>query len=84
MTIRQAMMAASLLAVGDSTWTVVRRPCLLEVVQHVLGAVSRPHREKTMIVVLEGPAATHLDEPRIPDRGEDHLFAHLNFCDRQA
>jgi hypothetical protein len=27
-----------------------------------------------MIVVLEGPAATHGDEPRIPDLGEDHLF----------
>jgi hypothetical protein len=25
-----------------------------------------------MIVVLEGPAATHGDEPRIPDLGEDH------------
>jgi hypothetical protein len=30
-----------------------------------------------MIVVLEGPAATHGDEPRIPDLGEDHQFAHL-------
>src|SRR5664279_2158551 len=30
-----------------------------------------------MIVVLEGPAATHGDEPRIPDLGEDHPFAHL-------
>jgi RimJ/RimL family protein N-acetyltransferase len=27
-----------------------------------------------MIVVLEGPAATHGDEPRIPDLGEDHPF----------
>jgi hypothetical protein len=25
-----------------------------------------------MIVVLEGPAAAHGDEPRIPDLGEDH------------
>ena len=56
---------------------VVPRPCLLEVVQHVLRAVSRPHREKTMIVVLEGPTATHGDEPRIPDLGEDHQFADL-------
>jgi hypothetical protein len=56
--------------------TIVLRPCLLEVVQHVLRAVSRLHREKTMIVVLEGPAATHGDEPRIPDLGEDHQFAH--------
>ena len=61
--------------VDRPTWTVVLRPCLLEVVQHVLRAVSRPHREKTMIVVLEGPAATHGDEPRIPDLGEDHQFA---------
>src|SRR6266542_7127896 len=63
--------------VDRPTWTVVLRPCLLEVVQHVLRAVSRPHREKTMIVVLEGPAATHGDEPRIPDLGEDHQFARL-------
>jgi hypothetical protein len=61
--------------VDRSTWTLVLRPRLLEVVQHVLRAVGRPHREKTMIVVLEGPAATHGDEPRIPDLGEDHLFA---------
>ena len=61
---------------GDRpTWTVVFRPCLLEVVQDVLRAVSRPHPEKMMIVVLEGPAATHGDEPRIPDLGEDHLSA---------
>jgi hypothetical protein len=26
---------------------------------------------------LEGTAATHGDEPRIPDLGEDHQFAHL-------
>jgi hypothetical protein len=61
--------------VDRPTWTVVLGPCLLEVVQHVLRAVSRPHREKTMIVVLEGPAATLGDEPRIPDLGEDHQFA---------
>jgi hypothetical protein len=30
-----------------------------------------------MIIVLEGPAATDGDEPRIPDLGEDHQFAHL-------
>ena len=63
--------------VNRPTWTVVLRPYLLEVVQHVLGAVSRPHREKTMIVVLEDPAATHGDESRIPDLGEDHQSAHL-------
>src|SRR5438034_714033 len=63
--------------VDRSTWTVVLRPCLLEVVQHVLRAVSRPHREKTMIVVFQGPAATHGDEPRIPDLGEDHQSADL-------
>jgi hypothetical protein len=60
--------------VDRPAWTVVRRPLLLEVVQHVLRAVSRPHREETMIVVLEDPAATHGDEPRIPDLGEDHQF----------
>jgi len=62
--------------VDRPTWTVVLRPFSLEVVQHVLRAVSGPHREKTMIVVVEGPAATHGDEPRIPDLGEDHQCAH--------
>ena len=54
------------------TWPVVIRPLPLEVVQHVLRAVGRPHREKAMVVVLEGPAATHGDEPGIPNLGEDH------------
>jgi hypothetical protein len=63
--------------VDRQTWTVVLRPGLLEVVQDVLRAVSRPHREKTMIVVVEGPASTHGDEPRVPDLGEDHQSAHL-------
>ena len=58
--------------VDRPTWTVVHRPDLLEVVQHVLRAVGRPDRKKTMIVVFEGPAATDRDEPRIPDLGEDH------------
>ena len=58
--------------VDRPTRTVVLRPRPLEVVQHVLRAVGRPHREQAMIVVLEGPAATHGDEPRIPDLGEDH------------
>ena len=66
------------------TWTVVLRPCPLEVVQHVLRAVGRPHREKTVIVVLEGPAATHGDEPRIPDLGEDHEICPSRSCVRQA
>jgi hypothetical protein len=62
------------------TWTVVLRPCLLEMWQRVLRAVSRPHREKTMIVVLKGPAAAHGDEPRIPDLGEDHPLPILLSC----
>jgi hypothetical protein len=37
-----------------------------------------------MIVVLEGPAATHGDEPRIPDLGEDHQVAHLALRDAKA
>ena len=61
--------------IDRATWTVVLGPRLLEAVQHVLRAVSRPHPEKTMIVVAKGPAATHGDEPRIPDLGEDHQFA---------
>ena len=52
--------------------TVVVRPRLLEVVEHVLRAVGRPDREKAVIVVLEAAAATHGDEPRIPDLREDH------------
>ena len=66
------------------TWTVVLRPFVLEVVQHVLRAVSRPHREKTMIVVLEEPAATDGDQPRIPDLGEDHEFAYLALVSGEA
>ena len=58
--------------VDRPTWTVVLWTCPLEVVQHVLRAVSRPHRDKTMIVVLESPTATHRDESRIPDLGENH------------
>jgi hypothetical protein len=40
------------------------------VVQHVLRTVGRPQRQETMIVVLEGPAATHGDEPRGPGSWE--------------
>src|SRR6202035_618404 len=57
------------------TWSVVLRPCLLEVVQHVLCAVSCPDRQQAVIFVLQAAAATHGDEPRIPDLGEDHQFA---------
>jgi hypothetical protein len=52
--------------------TVVLRPGVLEMMQHMLRAVGRPHREEVVIVVAEGPAATHGDEPGIPDLGEDH------------
>ena len=45
----------------------------LEVVQHVLRAVGRPDREQAVIVVPEAAAATHGDEPRIPDLWEDHV-----------
>src|SRR5207244_12599938 len=61
------------------TRTVVLRPCLLEVVQHVLRAVSCPDGQKSVIVVLEAAAATHSDEPRIPDLGEDHQLPNLAF-----
>jgi hypothetical protein len=60
--------------VDCSTWTVVLRACVLEIGQHMLRAVSRPNCEKPMIVALERPAATHGDEPRIPDLGEDHEY----------
>ena len=58
--------------VDRMTWTVVLRPRLLEVVEHMLRAVSRPDPQKAVIVVLEAAAATHCDEPRIPDLGENH------------
>ena len=54
------------------TWTVVLRPRVLEVVEHMLRAVSRPDPQKAVIVVLEAAAAKHCDEPRIPDLGENH------------
>src|SRR5712664_3906593 len=66
--------------VDRPTWTVVLRPCLLEVVQHVLRAVSRPDRQKAVIVVVKPAAATHGDEPRIPDLWEDHQFAISLLC----
>ena len=52
--------------------TVVPPPRLLEVVQHMLRAVGRPHREQVVIVVIEAAAAPHGDEPWVPDLGEDH------------
>ena len=61
--------------VDRPSWAIVRRPRLLKAMEHVLGAVGRPQREEVMIIVLEGPAATHGDEPRIPDFGEDHQSA---------
>jgi hypothetical protein len=45
---------------------------LLEVMEHMLRAVSRPDREKPVIVVLQAAAATHGDEAWISDLGEDH------------
>ena len=66
--------------VDRPTGTVILRPCLLEVVQRVLRAVSRPDRQKAVIVVMEAAAATLGDEPRIPDLGEDHQFAISLLC----
>src|SRR5712692_9207140 len=63
--------------VDRPTWTVVLRPRLHEVVQHVLRAVSRPDRQKAVIVVMEAVAATLGDEPRIPDLREDHQLSQL-------
>ena len=62
------------------TWSRVLGPCLLEVGQHVLRAVSRPDCKKAVIVVLEAAAATHGDEAPIPDFGEDHQFAVSLLC----
>ena len=58
--------------VDGSTWPLVVRPRLLEVMQHVLRAVSRPDRKTPMIIVTKDSAATHSDEPRITDFGKDH------------
>jgi hypothetical protein len=66
------------------TWTIVFRPRLLQMVQPVLRAVSRPDGEKAVIVVLEATAATHGDEPRIPDLGKDHKFAEARSITRVA
>jgi hypothetical protein len=33
-----------------------------------------------VIIVLESAAATHSDEPRIPDLGEDHQFPISLLC----
>ena len=66
--------------VDRPTRTLVPRPCLLEVMQHVLRAVSRPDRQKAVIIVLEAAAATYGDEPRVPDLGEDHQFAISLLC----
>ena len=57
--------------IDRATWTGVPWPGLLEVVQHVLRAVSRPHPEKPVIAVIEAPAPTHGREPRIPDLRKD-------------
>ena len=45
--------------------TVVPWARFLEEVKHVLGAVGRPYREKTMIGVLKPATSTHSDEPGI-------------------
>jgi hypothetical protein len=58
--------------VDRPTGTVVLGPDPFEVRQHVLGAVSCPQREETVVVVPERPAAPYGDEPRIADLGEDH------------
>ena len=58
--------------VDRPTWTVVLRPSLLEVVQHVLRAVSRPDGEQAVVGVLEAAAATHGDESRVPYLRKDH------------
>ena len=70
--------------VDRPTWTVVLGSGLLESVQHVLRTVGSPQREETMIVVFQGPAATHGDEPPIPDLGEDHQFADLAVVSAEA
>jgi hypothetical protein len=63
--------------VDRSTWPVVIRPHLLEMVQHVVRAVSRPAGETMMIVVSENATAAHCDEPRIANLREDHGFLHV-------
>src|SRR5262249_44043804 len=59
-----------------SARTVVTGLRLLEEVQYVLRAISRPHCKKAMISVLEGAAATHGNKPRVSVLGEDDLSVH--------
>jgi hypothetical protein len=48
---------------------------LLEMVQHMLGAIGRPERETVMIYIPQGAAPTHGHEPRVSLLTEDHLPA---------
>lgn len=58
-----------------SSGSIVSRSFLLEEGQHVLGAVSGPQREEMVILVPQGSAATHGDEPRVPDLGKYQVVA---------
>src|SRR5205809_374778 len=72
MTARRARVPPGDLASGPGTpkldgasWSVVAWPLLLEDGHDVLGAIDRPDREQVMVVVGQGPAPAHGDEPRI-------------------
>ncbi|HEX5850788.1 MAG TPA: hypothetical protein VFY59_16450, partial [Rubrobacter sp.] len=56
-------------------WPVVSGMRLLEMVQHMLGAIGRPERETVMIYIPQGAAPTHGHEPRVSLLTEDHLPA---------
>ena len=45
-------------------WTIVSRPCSLEVVEHMLGAVSCPDAEEVVVIVTEAAAAIAEYAPR--------------------
>jgi hypothetical protein len=58
--------------------TVIAGMRLLEEVQHVLGAISGPKREKTVIGVLEGSTPPYSDEPRVTSTCVGNRIVHYH------
>src|SRR4051794_14553897 len=63
--------------------TIVARPRLFEAMEHVLGAIRRPTREKVVVLVGQTPPAPHGHEPGITDLREDHVSPMLGRMDRR-
>ena len=60
-----------------SAWTVVTGLHLLEEMQDVLRALSRPHCKKMMIGVVKGAAAPHGNQSGVSELAENHLSTPL-------